>query len=150
MPRHGHLALSLICLLAAPALAQWQAAPAFPASSTGRQHAVGLNLGGVLYALGSPPLTNGGDEDGSVHTMPSGVSAWTTRIGLDGIGGFIPNSPLTSGAAKRGGSAGTIVNLHPAVAARGDIDDAAADFNGDGSINTLDGLAFLDAWSAGC
>jgi hypothetical protein len=28
--------------------------------------------------------------------------------------------------------------------------DPAADFNGDGSINTLDVLAFLNAWSAGC
>ncbi|MCC7390461.1 MAG: PQQ-binding-like beta-propeller repeat protein [Phycisphaerales bacterium] len=28
--------------------------------------------------------------------------------------------------------------------------DARADFNGDGSINTLDVLAFLNAWSAGC
>ncbi len=89
MRRTGHLALSLICLVTAPALAQWQAAPAFPASSSGRQHAVGLNLGGTLYALGGPPWANGGDEDGSVHTMPSGGSVWTTRISLDGIGGFI-------------------------------------------------------------
>jgi hypothetical protein len=28
--------------------------------------------------------------------------------------------------------------------------DPAADFNGDGSVNTLDVLAFLNAWSAGC
>jgi outer membrane protein assembly factor BamB len=28
--------------------------------------------------------------------------------------------------------------------------DARADFNGDGSINTLDVLAFLNAWGAGC
>lgn len=28
--------------------------------------------------------------------------------------------------------------------------DPAADFNGDGAINTLDVLAFLNAWSAGC
>ncbi|MBK7403782.1 MAG: hypothetical protein IPJ41_03895 [Phycisphaerales bacterium] len=28
--------------------------------------------------------------------------------------------------------------------------DASADFNGDGAVNTLDMLAFLNAWSAGC
>ena len=28
--------------------------------------------------------------------------------------------------------------------------DAAADFNGDGDVNTLDVLAFLNAWNAGC
>jgi hypothetical protein len=28
--------------------------------------------------------------------------------------------------------------------------DASADFNGDGSVNTLDVLAFLNAWGAGC
>ena len=28
--------------------------------------------------------------------------------------------------------------------------DSSADFNGDGSVNTLDVLAFLNAWSAGC
>ena len=28
--------------------------------------------------------------------------------------------------------------------------DTAADFNGDGSVNTLDVLAFLNAWGAGC
>ena len=29
-------------------------------------------------------------------------------------------------------------------------DDPRADFTGDGEINTLDVLAFLNAWSAGC
>ena len=30
------------------------------------------------------------------------------------------------------------------------IQDPAADFNGDGTVNTLDVLAFLNAWNAGC
>jgi len=28
--------------------------------------------------------------------------------------------------------------------------DPSADFNADGTVNTLDVLAFLNAWSAGC
>ena len=81
--------LAFLALTATPALAQWQSAPSFPASQTGRQHAIGLNVGSVLYALGGPPWVNGGDEDGSVHTLNPGASNWVAQIEFDGVGGFI-------------------------------------------------------------
>ncbi|MFG0260024.1 MAG: GC-type dockerin domain-anchored protein [Phycisphaerales bacterium JB041] len=84
--RAGLLALALAAL---PAVAQWQSAPSFPASPTGRQYPVGLNVGSVLYALGGPPWVNGGDEDGSVHTLSPGASQWVEHVEFDGVGGFI-------------------------------------------------------------
>ncbi|MFG0241903.1 MAG: GC-type dockerin domain-anchored protein [Phycisphaerales bacterium JB054] len=82
-------ALVSLALTTTTALAQWQSAPSFPASQTGRQYPVGLNVNSVLYALGGPPWVNGGDEDGSVHTLDPGASNWVEQIEFDGVGGFI-------------------------------------------------------------
>ena len=72
-------AMFALGFLTLSAQAQWQSAPSFPPSGTGRQYAVGLNLGGTLYAVGGTPWTNGGDEDGSVHTLDvlAFLNAWS-------------------------------------------------------------------------
>ncbi|MCA9311687.1 MAG: hypothetical protein KDA21_10810, partial [Phycisphaerales bacterium] len=67
----------------------WEAGPALPANVTERTHPVALNRNGTLYAIGGPPWNNGGDEDGSVHILGVGASAWTTGAALDGVGPFV-------------------------------------------------------------
>lgn len=89
MPIIFRAAALILAAVAVPAAAQWQGAPTFPNSATGRQYAVGLHVNGTLYALGGTPWANGGDEDGSVHTLASGASNWVPQLVFDGVGGFI-------------------------------------------------------------
>lgn len=63
----------------------WQPAGNLPAA---KQHAVGLECGGVLYALGGTPWVNGEDQDPSVFRLVDG--AWSIAPELDGVGPTIP------------------------------------------------------------
>lgn len=85
----SHALLALLLLPAASALAsQWEPAPALPTGGAPREFAVGLNVDGVIYALGGTPWVNGNDRDGSVHALPSG-GAWTTAEPLGGMGPIV-------------------------------------------------------------
>lgn len=73
--------------------------------------------------------------------VPAGV-----ELDFDGLARFV-DDPATPDTGVPG-------HGHPEVVDMGAFelqvtDDCAADFNGDGSVNTLDVLAFLNAWSAG-
>jgi hypothetical protein len=63
----------------------WESVPAIPAPG-GKVHAAAVSAGGTIYALGGTPWINGGDMDGSVHTLVPGSMAWQTEIGLEGLG----------------------------------------------------------------
>jgi hypothetical protein len=65
-------------------------------------------------------------------------------------GGFWPGAirEPCSGDFNRDGSVNTLDVL--AFLNAWTAGEASADFNGDGSVNTLDVIAFLNAWAAGC
>ncbi|HRX86345.1 MAG TPA: hypothetical protein P5572_15095, partial [Phycisphaerae bacterium] len=69
----------------------WQAAGVLLTGGAARQYAAGVNVDGVLYAIGGTPWQNGGDQDGSVHRLVNGM--WEAVSPVGGAG------PIISGAA---------------------------------------------------
>lgn len=82
-------ALAAVAVSLAAQAQAWEPGPSFPSAVEGRQHAVGLNVGGSLIALGGSPWENGGDQDGAVHTLAPGASVWQARSPLNGFGPLI-------------------------------------------------------------
>jgi N-acetylneuraminic acid mutarotase len=80
-----HRLVSLTAVLAiAPAVhvsAGWTSLPNLPGS---KHHAMGLQVGGVVYAIGGPPWANRGDEDGSVYAFDG--TSWSSAAAIDGEG----------------------------------------------------------------
>ncbi|HPF39078.1 MAG TPA: hypothetical protein P5081_06455 [Phycisphaerae bacterium] len=64
----------------------WTPGPTLPTGGAARTHVVGVNQGGVLYAIGGAPWQNGGDMDGSVHQLLPGAANWSTVTPLSGLG----------------------------------------------------------------
>lgn len=63
----------------------WQAENALPTGGVAKTHAVVLEHGGRLYAMGGAPWANG-QEDGTVFSMPIGGGTWVQELPFDGYG----------------------------------------------------------------
>ena len=97
-------------------------------SPTGAVYKGNVFSGGVSVTGGAKDDRNNVEQ---VHLNTPAVGAWTVRV---------------NGAAVNVGAQGYALVVTGQVA---EPSNCIADFNNDGSVNTLDVLAFLNAWSAG-
>ena len=143
----------------------------------------GVSLAGNTAAIGASLDVIGGWHRGSVYVFRESGGVWQQIDKLtadDGVGydyfglgvkvqadTVLVGSSFDDDAGSQSGSA-YLFKIAPSCPAdfNGDgsvntldvlgflnawaAGDASADFNGDGTVNTLDVLAFLNAWAAGC
>lgn len=140
-----------ILVTPAPGYQVWEFGPSLPGTS--RAGGASVNHNGTLFVLGGTPYDNGGEE-GAVHYLSSGATAWGVGQHLDsgrlqdvGTGIDSQGRVIIFGGAQEG-TATTDTFVHSLADGRGDLlapkNFAVTDFafaaDGDGLLYSIGGI----------